>query len=114
MNPQDFGMLMPDAVDEVFVSLSDFVKLAVHFRMDKNYGARKEKIPNRIGHFALANENIFGLCTIRLQSSITETFYGKVSVTFKCSKPRFLVFADHITEVKTLFPKSCWSSEKFG
>ena len=73
-----FGKLFLQAVDSAFSMLGDSAMHAVYQHLEDNYGISREKIPNEVGRFAEALEEIFGQAARLIEIRIMDVLHQKV------------------------------------
>ena len=78
-----FKKLLPEAIDKGLSSLGDSEKQALYSYLERTFSLEKLDIPNKIGEFANAIEEIFGLGAKILEIQIIKCLYEKVGCDFK-------------------------------
>jgi hypothetical protein len=78
-----FEKLLLEAIDQGLSSLGDSAKEAVYFYLKRTFSIEKLDIHNKIGEFANAIEEIFGLGAKILEIQIIKCLYEKVGYDFK-------------------------------
>jgi hypothetical protein len=103
LTKRDFEKLLLEAVDEGLSSLGESSKQAIYFHLDKSFNIQKGEIPDKIGMFTNAIENIFGFGANFLEILIMERLHEKISHNVKWHVTKDLTFADYITAAKRSF-----------
>jgi hypothetical protein len=78
-----FKKLLLEAIDKGLSSLGDSAKQAIYFYLKRTFSIEKLDIPNKIGEFTTAIEEIFGLGAKILEIQIIKCLYEKVGYDFK-------------------------------
>jgi len=78
----NFRKLLLEAVDEGLSSLGDSPKKAIYFHLERNFGIKKQDIPDRIEEFTEAIEKIFGHGARILEICIMKHLFEKVGDNF--------------------------------
>ena len=93
----DFKKLLLEAVDEGLSSLGDSPKKAIYFHLERNFGIKKQDIPDRIEEFTEAIEKIFGHGARILEICIMKHLYEKVGDDFLyVPENEVLLFAEYV------------------
>jgi CheY-like chemotaxis protein len=99
----EFVALLLESIDEALASLGDSIKQTTHFHLEQSFSIRKEEIPHRIGAFAQALENIFGVGGDLVEIIILKKLYEKVGEVFTPSSPGKTTFLQYITAAERAF-----------
>jgi hypothetical protein len=78
-----FKKLLLEAIDKGLSSLGISAKQAIYFYLERTFSIEKLDIPNKIGEFTNAIEEIFGLGAKILEIQIIKCLYEKVGYDFK-------------------------------
>ena len=100
---KDFEKLMLDAVDEGLSSLGESSKQAIYFHLERSFDLRREEIPDRMGAFAQAMENIFGAGAGCLEVLIMQRLYEKVGGALEWDKSKGFSLVEYVTVAKRSF-----------
>lgn len=100
---KDFEKLMLDAVDEGLSSLGESSKQAIYFHLERSFDLRREEIPDRIGAFSQAMENIFGAGAGCLEVLIMQRLYEKVGGALEWDKSKGFSLVEYVTVAKRSF-----------
>jgi hypothetical protein len=88
LKPNGFQEVVIDAIDQVFSSIGSGPKISLYRLLEKKYKLRQENIPERIGDFSNAIEQIFGTGALLLELGIMK----KIRQMF----PRFEFKAENV------------------
>lgn len=94
---------MLEAVDEGLSSLGESSKQAIYFHLEKSFDIKREEIPDRVGAFAQAMENIFGAGAGCLEVLIMQRLYEKVGGVLEWNKSKGFSFMEYVTVAKRSF-----------
>ncbi len=100
---KDFEKLMLEAVDEGLSSLGDSSKQAIYFHLEKSFDIRREEIPDRLGAFTQAIENIFGAGAGCLEVLIMQRLHEKVGGVLEWNKSKGFSFKEYVTVARRSF-----------
>lgn len=100
---KDFEKLMLEAVDEGLSSLGESSKQAIYFHLERSFAIKREEIPDRIGAFVQAMENIFGAGAGCLEVLIMQRLYEKVGGALEWDKTKGFSFVEYVTVAKRSF-----------
>jgi hypothetical protein len=100
---KDFEKLVLDAVDEGLSSLGDSSKQAIYFHLEKSFDIRREDIPDRLGAFTQAIENIFGAGASCLEVLIMQRLHEKVGGVLEWNKSTGFSFTEYVTVARRSF-----------
>lgn len=100
---KDFEKLMLEAVDEGLSSLGESSRQAIYFHLERSFDIKREEIPDRVGAFAQAMENIFGAGAGCLEVLIMQRLYEKVGGVLEWNKSKGFSFIEYVTVAKRSF-----------
>ena len=100
---KDFEKLMLEAVDEGLSSLGDSSRQAIYFHLERSFDIRREEIPDRLGAFTQAIENIFGAGAGCLEVLIMQRLHEKVGGVLERNKSKGFSFTEYVTVAKRSF-----------
>ena len=101
----EFNTLLLESIDEALSSLGDSIKKTTNFYLEQSFCIRKDEIPHRIGAFAQALENIFGVGGDLIETLILKRLYEKVGEVFTPNNPGNTTFLQYITAAERVFRK---------
>jgi len=99
----EFDALLLDSIDEALSSLGESIKRTTYFHLEQSFDIRKDEIPHRIGTFAHALENIFGVGGDLIETTILKKLYEKVGQIFTPNSPGKTTFLQYITAAERVF-----------
>ena len=100
---KDFEKLMLEAVDEGLSSLGDSSRQAIYFHLERSFDIRREEIPDRLGAFTQAIENIFGAGAGCLEVLIMQRLHEKVGGVLEWNRSKGFSFTEYVTVAKRSF-----------
>ena len=100
---KDFEKLIIQAVDEGLSSLGESSKQVIYFHLERSFDIKREDIPDRIGAFAQAMENIFGAGAGCLEVLIMQRLYEKVGGALEWDKSKGFSLIEYVTVAKQSF-----------
>lgn len=100
---RDFEKLMLEAVDEGFSSLGESSKQAIYFHLERSFGIKREEIPDRIGAFTQAIENIFGVGAGCLEVLIMQKLHEKLGGVLEWDKSKGFSFIAYVAVARQSF-----------
>ena len=86
-----FDPILIDSIDEALESLGESVKESVYFLLEHRFSIVKQDIPDRIGDFSTAIEQVFGSCARQFKVLIAEILRKRVSHKYPANLPDMLV-----------------------
>lgn len=102
----DFGQIITEVVDQTFSKLGTKVRQTLYSTLENNYKLNRKDIPDRIGEFVNALEEIFGASALLLEIDLMKNMRQKVPV-FKCETNNpHLAFGDYLKSLKTFMEAS--------
>jgi len=100
---EDFNRFLLEAVDDGLSSLGSIAKQAVYIHLKKKFNINKEDIPNRIGEFAVAIEEIFGVGAQLIEIQIMKNLFEKVGRFCRhFPKQDHLAFGEYVETTRSL------------
>jgi hypothetical protein len=97
---RDFEKLLLEAVNEGLSSLGESSKEAIYFHLDKNFNIKKREIPDKIGAFAGAVENIFGFGADFFEIAVMRQLHAKVSQGANWHASKGLTSTEYVTATR--------------
>jgi hypothetical protein len=79
----DFDQIIIEVVDQTFSKLGTKVRQTLYSTLENNYKLNKQDIPDRIGEFVNALEEIFGASALLIEIDVMKKMRQKVPA-FKC------------------------------
>ncbi len=70
LEPTGFHEVVINALDQVFSAIGSGPKISLYCLLERKYNLRQEDIPERIGDFANAIEQIFGTSALLIELKI--------------------------------------------
>ena len=96
----DFETALTEAIDEVFTTLGERVKIAIYSCLENRHGIRKDQISGVIDGFADAIELIFGDAAKLIELQIIEKLHYKVKDFNYKSNGKEMLFAEYLTALR--------------
>ncbi len=88
---KDFSRILLDSIDEAFLTLGEHTKASIYFSLERKFAISRQDIPDRIGDFSEALEQIFGLGARQLEILIMKYLNRKVDCAYEWVGPKWLV-----------------------
>jgi hypothetical protein len=88
---EKFAKILLDSIDEAFASLGQNVKLSIYFHLETKFAVSKQDIPDRIGDFSDALDQIFGQAARPLELLIMKCLNQRVKCNYEWDGPKWLV-----------------------
>jgi hypothetical protein len=104
-----FDRILLDAIDQALSTLGENTKKAVYLHLEKKFAITKKDIPQRVGDFSDALEQIFGGAASKLEILIMVCLNRKVNAEYKWDGPKWLV--PDLTFVKYIKLLEIWCEE---
>jgi hypothetical protein len=95
-----FEEALTDAIDEVFQSLGEEVKLSMYRYLENNYGIEKLQIPVMIEDFTGAVESIFGCAARLVELKIIAKLQVKVHGFTYRPKNKEILFTEYLNDLQ--------------
>lgn len=90
-NGKNFDTVLLDTIDLAFSALGQNVKTSIYFHLETKFGLPKENIPDRIGDFSNALDQIFGQAARSLEILIMKHLNEKIKCNYSWVGPKWLV-----------------------
>lgn len=90
-NGKNFDTVLLDTIDLAFSALGQNVKTSIYFHLEAKFGLSKENIPDRIGDFSNALDQIFGQAARSLEILIMKHLNEKIKCNYSWVGPKWLV-----------------------
>lgn len=78
-----FEHILLEAIEEALSGLGENVKKAVFFHLEENFNIKEKEIPQRIGDFQAALEQVFGLGARNLEILFMKSLHSKIELVCK-------------------------------
>jgi hypothetical protein len=88
---QKFAEILLDSIDDAFESIGQNVKLSLYFHLETKFALPKRDIPDRVGDFSDALDQIFGQAARPLELLIMKCLNARVQCNYKWVGPKWLV-----------------------
>jgi hypothetical protein len=88
---EKFGATLLDSIDEALSVLGEKAKLSIYFNLETKFAISRQDIPNRLGDFSDALEQIFGLGARQIEILIMKCLNEKVHCKYEWVGPKWLV-----------------------
>ncbi len=111
---EKFSAILLEAIDEAFSTLGNRAKSSIYLHLESKFAISKQDIPERIGDFSEALEQIFGLAAPKLEILIMKCLNEKVKCTYNWVGPKWLVPDLTFTKYVKLMELGCEETEKIG
>lgn len=111
---EKFSAILLEAIDEAFSTLGNRAKSSIYLHLESKFAISKRDIPERIGDFSEALEQIFGLAAPKLEILIMKCLNEKVKCTYNWVGPKWLVPDLTFTKYVKLMELGCEETEKIG
>jgi hypothetical protein len=99
----EFDAILLDAIDEALYSLGDSIRQTIYFHLERSFHIKKEEIPERIGAFTQAIENIFGFGANPIKIMIMKKLSEKVGAVFEWSEFERFGFVEYVARARLFF-----------
>ena len=109
-----FSTILLESIDEAFLTLGKNSKSSIYFHLETKFAISKQDIPNRVGDFSDALEQIFGLAAQKLEILIMKFLNEKIDCTYDWVGPKWLVPDLTFTKYVKLLELCCEDTEKIG
>lgn len=86
-----FSIILLKAIDEAFLTLGENARTAIYCHLESKFAISRQDIPDRIGDFSDALEQIFGLAAPQLEILIMKFLNRCVKCEYKWVGPKWLV-----------------------
>ena len=86
-----FSEILLESIDRAFLTLGENAKSAIYFHLKTKFAISRKDIPDRIGDFSDALEQIFGLGARQIEILIMKCLNERVGGTYKWVGPKWLV-----------------------
>ncbi|MEM2896688.1 MAG: hypothetical protein QW265_03970 [Candidatus Bathyarchaeia archaeon] len=93
-----FNKVLLESIDEGFLKLGESVKHAIYWHIERNYGIKREEIPDRLKEFHEALIGLFGAGAKVIERLVAKSLYGKLGLSFEERESWSLI--DYIEEAK--------------
>ena len=90
-NNTNFDSVLLDTIDLAFSALGQNVKVSIYFHLEAKFGLTKKNIPDRIGDFSNALDQIFGKAARSLEILIMKHLNEKIKCNYSWVGPKWLV-----------------------
>jgi hypothetical protein len=102
----DFHQIITEVIDQTFSKLGTKIRQTLYSILENNYELNEKNIPDQIGEFVNAIEEIFGASALLLEIDVMKNMRQKVP-TFKCeaNNPN-LGFVDYLRSMKEFMKHS--------
>jgi hypothetical protein len=100
---RSYEAIIVEAVDEVFSSFGQSCRQALYFQLENTFKIKKREIPLKIGDFANAIEQIFGIGAKFIEMKIIEVLHEKTRGFTYFPKKKDLVFAEYVASLRHFF-----------
>jgi hypothetical protein len=111
-NKNTFDAILLESIDEAFLTLGKNATASLYFHLETKFAISKKDIPDRVGDFSEALEQIFGLAAQTLQILIMKLLNEKVNCTYDWVGPKWLVPDLTFTKYVKLLELWCEDTEK--
>ena len=109
-----FNIILLGAIDEAFLTLGENARTAIYGHLESKFAISKQDIPDRVGDFSDALQQIFGLATPQLEILIMKHLNLKVDCTYRWAGPKWLVPDLTFVKYVKLLELWCEDREKIG
>ena len=86
-----FSRILLEAIDEAFLTLGENARTAIYCHLESKFAISRQDIPDRIGDFSDALEQIFGLAAPQLEILIMKFLNRRVKCEYEWVGPKWLV-----------------------
>ncbi len=111
---EKFSAILLEAIDEAFSTLGNRAKSSIYLHLESKFAISKQDIPERVGDFSEALEQIFGLAAPKLEILIMKCLNEKVKCTYNWVGPKWLVPDLTFSKYVKLMELGCEETEKIG
>ena len=105
-NEDKFKVVMIEAIDESFSSLSNLSKQEIYFRLENAFKITKEEIPCRTRDFADAIDQMFGIGAKLIEIRIIEALHKRIPNFTITPKMGVLTLGEYIASLHTYLLES--------
>lgn len=103
LNASNFDDLVIEAIDQTFSKLGIKVKQTFYSYLENNFTLNREEIPDKIGHFVYALEQIFGTGALLIQIDVVKNLRQRVPSFVYSTESSNLSFEAYLTSLKQHF-----------
>lgn len=103
MIESQFDALLLEAIDKALSSLGESIMQIIYFHLEKSFHVKREEIPDRLGAFTQAVENIFGVGADVLEVLIANKLYEEIGEVFDRNESIRFSFAECVTAAQNCF-----------
>jgi hypothetical protein len=107
---KNFNDILLESIDEAFSTLGESAKSTIYLHLQKAFALSKNDIPDRVGDFSNALEQIFGAGARHLEILMMKCLHEKIDCAYKWEGPKWLVpdltFTKYVKLLKLCFEDS--------
>ena len=111
---KNFNQILLESIDKAFLTLGENSKSTIYFHLECEFAISRHDIPDRVGDFSDALEQIFGLAARQLEILIMKCLNEKVFCTYKWVGPNWLLPDLTFTKYVKLVELWCEDTKKIG
>jgi len=86
-----FSEILLESIDEALLKLGENTKSTIYFHLKTKFAISRHDIPDRVGDFSDALEQIFGVGAPQIEVLIMKCLNERVKSTYKWVGPKWLV-----------------------
>jgi hypothetical protein len=109
-----FNTIMLESIDRAFLTLGENAKSSLYFHLETKFAISRQDIPDRVGDFSDALEQIFGLGARQIEILIMKYLNQRVDCTYEWVGPKWLVPDLTFTKYVNMMRLSCEETDKIG
>ena len=98
---QNFEELVIYSIDQAFSVLGERSKQSIYFLLESEYKLSRKNIPNRIGDFANAIEEIFGISALLIEIQVMKTLRQRVPLFMYIIENAELNFEEYLSSLRS-------------
>lgn len=83
-----FSQILIEATDEGLEAFGEQTKNVVYYHLEREFGVRKEEIPQKLEEFDKGLKNLFGLGGELVETHILKNLYRRLGQTFEAIENR--------------------------
>ena len=105
---------MLESIDRAFLTLGENAKSSLYFHLETKFAISRQDIPDRVGDFSDALEQIFGLGARQIEILIMKYLNQRADCTYEWVGPKWFVPDLTFTKYVNLMRLSCKETDKIG
>lgn len=109
-----FNAILLESIDDALLTLGEKSRSLIYFHLETKFAISRQDIPDRVGDFSDALEQIFGLAAQHLEILIMKHLNERIDCSYSWSGPNWLIPDLTFTKYVKLLELWCEEPEKIG